>query len=102
MGELRGDEYWFAASKFFWRLSETESLFGHELYAGFRLQAGEVNGRFDGIDEGTLLGISASIGGNTPIGTFAVSLGYVNNGSFRLQFSLGRPVNEGSLLDALH
>ena len=101
-GELRGDEYWFAASKFYWRLSDAESLFGHELYAGLRLQAGEVNGRFDGIDEGTLLGISASIGGNTPIGTFAVSLGYVNNGSFRLQFSLGRPVNEGSLLDALH
>ena len=101
-GELRGDEYWFAASKFYWRLSDAESLFGHELYAGFRLQAGEVNGRFDGIDEGTLLGISASIGGNTPIGAFTVSLGYVDNGSFRLQFSLGRPVNEGSLLDALH
>ena len=66
------------------------------------LQAGEVNGRFDGVDEGTLLGISASIGGNTPIGAFTVSLGYVNNDSFRLQFSLGRPVNEGSLLDALH
>ena len=101
-GELRGDEYWFAASKFFWRLSETESLFGHELYAGFRLQAGEVGGRFDGIDEGMLLGISASIGGDTPIGVFTVSLGYVDNGSFRLQFSLGRPINEGSLLDALH
>jgi NTE family protein len=100
-GELRGDEYWFAASKYFWQISDSKSLFGHELYAGLRLQAGEV-GRFDDIDDGTLLGISASIGGNTPIGAFAVSLGYVDNGSFRIQFSLGRPVDEGSLLDALH
>jgi hypothetical protein len=101
-GELRGDEYWFAASKFFWRLSDSKSLFGHELYAGLRLQAGEVSGQFDGTEDGTLLGISASIGGNTALGAFTLSLGYVDNGSFRLQFSLGRPVNEGSLLDALH
>ena len=101
-GELRGDEYWFAASRFFWRLSDSESLFGHELYAGLRLQAGEVYERFDEIDDGTLLGISASIGGNTPIGAFTLSLGYVDNGSFRIQFALGRPVDEGSLLDALH
>ncbi len=100
--ELRGDQYWFAASRYFWRLSDTKSLFGHELYAGLRLQAGEVEGRFDEIDDGTLLGISASIGGNTPIGAFTMSLGYVDNGSFRFQFSLGRPIDEGSLLDTLH
>ncbi len=101
-GELRGDEYWFAAAEYFWRLSDSESLFGHELYAGLRLQAGEVSGRFDGVNEGRLTGISASIGGDTPVGAFTVSFGYVDNDSVRLQFSLGRPINEGSILDAVH
>jgi len=32
-------------------------------------------------------------------GPFLLSLGWVDNDSFQLQFALGRPVPEGSMLD---
>jgi len=100
-GELRGNEYWFAGTRYAWRLADVQPLFGQAVYGGLRLQAGRVNDRFDGIDDGTLIGLSASLSGNVAIGNFLLSLGYVNNGSLRLQFSLGRPVAEGSMLDEI-
>lgn len=101
-GELRGSEYWFAGTNYYWRLADIQPLFGQALYAGLRLQAGQVNGRFDQIREGALVGISGSLSGKFPIGAFLLSLGYVDNGSLRLQFTLGRPVSEGSMLDDIH
>lgn len=101
-GELRGSEYWFVGTSYAWRILDLQPLFGQAVYAGLRLQAGEMHDRFDEIDEGTLYGISGAIGGRTPIGPFLLSLGYVDNGSLRLQFSLGLPVAEGSILDEIH
>jgi hypothetical protein len=57
--------------------------------------------RLDGTPEEVLHGISGCLGGRTPLGPILVSLGYVDNGSWQLQFSVGRPVAEGSLLDAI-
>jgi NTE family protein len=101
-GELRGNGYWSVGSIYQWRLADLQPLLGQALYAGLRVQFGEMNERFDGIDEGVLVGVSGSISGRTAIGPFMLSLGYVDNGSLRLQFTLGRPVDEGSLLDAIH
>ena len=52
--------------------------------------------------EDTLLGLSGSVAGRTPIGPFLLALGYVDNGSWQIQFTLGRPLSEGSMLDELH
>jgi hypothetical protein len=41
------------------------------------------------------------LSGRTPLGPILLSLGYVDNGSWQLQFTVGRPVAEGSLLDAI-
>jgi NTE family protein len=101
-GELRGDEYWFIGSSYLWQLAVLQPLFGQALYAGVRLQAGEMLERFDSIDSGPLYGIAGSLTGSTPIGSFLLSLGYVDDGSLRLQFTLGRPVPEGSMLDDLN
>jgi hypothetical protein len=65
------------------------------------LQAGEMRKRVDGLDPETLYGISGSIGGRTPLGPFLFSLGYVDGGDWELQFTLGRPVNEGTLFDEI-
>jgi NTE family protein len=100
-GQLRGNSYWYAGTTYLWRLFDLQPLFGQTIYAGLRLQAGEMHDRFDGIDEGTLYGIAGSISGRTPIGPFQLSLGYVDNGDALLQFSIGRPVPEGSILDDL-
>jgi NTE family protein len=101
-GQLRGPSYWYVGTTYLWRLFDLQPLFGQTLYAGLRLQAGEMHDRFDGIDDGTLYGLSGSISGRTPIGPFSLSLGFVNNGNALLQFSIGRPVAEGSILDELH
>ncbi|MDP2324792.1 MAG: hypothetical protein Q8N51_12275 [Gammaproteobacteria bacterium] len=100
-GELRGDSYWFAGPRYAWKLADIQSLFGQALYASFRLSAGRVGSRIDVSDDDVLYGASTSIGGNTPVGPFLLSLGYVNNDSWQLQFAIGRPVDEGSILDKI-
>jgi NTE family protein len=100
--ELRGPKYWLAGATYLWRLAETRPLFGQSVYAGVRLTAGEMRDRFDDVDDGTLMGIAASLQGRMALGSFLLSLGYVNNSTLRLQFSIGRPLDEGSLLDAIY
>ena len=101
-GELRGNEYWYAGTRYSWRLLDLAPLFGQALYAGVRFQAGKVTERFDGLPGEVLYGLAGSVGGRTLVGPFLLSLGYVDNGSWQLQFTLGRPVAEGSLLDEFH
>jgi hypothetical protein len=52
-------------------------------------------------DGGALYGISGSLSGRTPIGPFILSLGYISNDAFQIQFGLGRPITEGSILDEI-
>lgn len=98
-GELRGESYWFAGTNYAWKLADIQSLFGQALYAGFRLNAGRIGGRIDNVDDGTLYGAAVSLTGRTPAGAFLLTLGYVDNDSWQLQFAIGRPVAEGSILD---
>jgi NTE family protein len=101
-GELRGTSYWFAGSSYLWKLADIQPLMGQALYAGLRLQAGRMGGRRDHVNEGIIYGISGSLNGRTLIGPFTLSLGYVTNDSWQLQFSLGRPLPEGSALDLVY
>jgi NTE family protein len=101
-GELRGSGYWFAGTSYYWRVAEISPLFGQALYAGLRLHAGRPEKRLDGIDEETVYGLAGSLVGRTPFGPVLISLGYADDGRWQLQFSLGRPVSEGSLLDETH
>lgn len=80
-GELRGDEYWFAGTSYYWRLFDLLPLFGNALYAGVRFQAGRMQRPLRISNQDTLLGFSGSVAGRTPIGPFLVAFGYVDNGS---------------------
>ena len=100
-GELRGTSYWSAGTRYAWRLADIQPLFGQALYAGIRLQATQMRGRVDSLPADTLYGIAGTLGGRTPVGPFLFSIGWVNDGSWQLQFSIGRPVAEGSLFDDL-
>jgi len=100
-GEVRGDSYWFAGTRYGWKLADIQSLFDQALYVGLRLNVSRVGSRIDDSDDGTLYGASTALGGNTPVGPFLLSLGYVDNGSWQLQFAIGRPVDEGSILDEM-
>jgi NTE family protein len=98
-GELRGSSYWSLSARYSWQLVDISPLSGQALYAGVRAQAGEMRKRFDGLPPEVLYGLSGSIGGRTPVGPFLFSLGYVDGGEWQMQFTLGRPVAEGSLFD---
>ena len=98
--QLRGTDYWFAGTSYLWKLADIQPLLGQALYAGLRLQAGRMTGREEFLlNPDTLYGISGSLNGRTPVGPFILSLGYVNDGSWELQFTIGRPIPEGSALD---
>jgi NTE family protein len=98
-GELRGSSYWSLSARYAWRLVELSPLSGQALYAGIRAQVGEMRKRFDGLAPEVLYGLSGSVGGRTPVGPFLFSLGYVDGGDWQVQFTLGRPIAEGSLFD---
>jgi NTE family protein len=98
-GEFRGSSYWAVGARYSWRLTDNSTLSGQTLYAGLRADVAEMRKRFDGVEPDVLYGMSGSVGGRTPIGPFLFSLGYVDGGEWRAQFTLGRPVAEGSLFD---
>jgi NTE family protein len=98
-GELRGSQYWSAGMRYSFRLFDLQPLFGQALYAAIRFQAGEMRKRVDGLEPETMYGLAGSIGGRTPLGPFLFSLGFVDGGSWQLQFTIGRPIEEGSLFD---
>jgi NTE family protein len=98
-GELRGSSYWTMSARYSWQLVDISPLSGQALYAGVRAQVGEMRKRFDGLPPEVLYGLSGSIGGRTPVGPFLFSVGYVDGGEWHLQFTLGRPIAEGSLFD---
>ncbi len=101
-GELRGERYWYSGVSYARQLANIQPLFGQSLYAGLRLTAGDMQNRLDGVDEGTLYGVTGSLLGRTPVGAIVLSLSWLDSNDVRLQFSLGRPLSEGSLLDGLN
>lgn len=98
--QLRGTSYWMASSRYQQKLADIQTLFGQALYGGFRLSSGRMHNRIDEIGSGTIYGAAAELSGSTPIGNFTLSLGTTNSSSWLLQFGLGRPLEESTILDA--
>jgi len=101
LNELRGDSYWVAGAGYQYKLADILPVFDKAFYGGLRAQAGRVGNRVDSVADGTLYGLSGNIGARTPAGPFLLSLGYVTNSSWELQFSFGRPLSEGNIADKL-
>ena len=100
-GELRGEGYWSASANWDLQLIDLAPAFGQGIFGSLGLHAVDMTDRLDGIDEGTLFGVSLALGARTPFGPFLLTLGAADNGRTQLQFALGRPIPEGTLLDRL-
>ena len=98
--QLRGTGYWMAATRYHYKLADIQTLFGQALYGGLRLTAGRMRERIDAINQGVFYGAAAELSGSTPIGNFTLSLGATTHGFWLLQFGLGRPLEESTMLDA--
>ena len=101
-GELRGESYWSTSANWGIGLVDIIPAFGQRLFLSVGVQAVGMTDRLDGVDDGTILGASVSLAARTPIGPLLLSVGVADNDSFQLQFAIGRPIAEGTLLDRLH
>ncbi len=100
--QLRGTRYWLGSASYNWKVADIQALFGQALYGGLRLSAGQMYDRVDGVDDGVMYGAAVSGSGRTPIGPVTLSLGGTSDGFWQLQFALGRPVEEGSIIDEIY
>jgi NTE family protein len=96
--ELRARDYWLTSVNFLWRLKELVAVKNQNLYGGIGLQAVGLYDRIDLVPDGELYGVSAFVGGPTPLGTFTVGIGGSEE-SWAFWLSIGRPVGKGSILD---
>jgi NTE family protein len=103
IGELRGTDYWLGSVGYLRKVADISKLFGQALYAGLQLQAGSMHEipqlNTGHTYDGTLYSGSVFLTARTPIGPATLSVAATSIDSWLLVFSLGRPIEEGSIMD---
>ncbi|MBK6452626.1 MAG: patatin-like phospholipase family protein [Proteobacteria bacterium] len=105
LGELRLTDYWTASGSYLWKFKDLMSIRGQALYAGVRLEAGQVFGRleqpvspaFD--DDEMIYGGSLYLTGRTQAGPLTLGLGMTSTDSWSLWIAVGRPIGNGTILE---
>jgi NTE family protein len=97
-GEVRARDYWTVQGNVLWRIADILPILNQALYGGLGLEAGHVRDRIDSVADGDLYGISAYIGGRTPVGTITIGVGKAT-GAWAGWVTVGTPVGSGSILD---
>ena len=95
---MRARGYWLADASVVWRLLELSALKNQAIYGGFGVQALGAYDRVDRVEDDEIYGVSAYIGGPTPIGNFTLGIAGASD-SWGVWLLLGRPVGKGSILD---
>jgi NTE family protein len=98
LDEVRARGYWTVDGDFLWRVADILPIANQTLYGGIGLQAAHVYDRVDPVPNGALYGVSAYIGGRTPIGTITLGVGKAT-GSWAGWLTFGTPVGSGSILN---
>lgn len=99
LGEIRADKYWSAAGSYLWQVAEIQPVRGQALYAGMRLQAGEVFNRLDLLDDDVVYGASVYLTGRTPVGPLTLGVGTTSTDAWSLWLAVGRPIGDGTILE---
>ena len=97
--ELRAGSYWTVNTGYLWKLTDIFTLRGQSLYAGLRLQGGQVFDRFDAVKDGEVGSASVYLTGRTPVGPLTVGYAYTTTQSWSLWLSIGRPMGSGTILE---
>ena len=90
-GEVRAGRYWSVQGNLLWRVADILPILNQALFAGLGVEGGHVYERVDPVADGELYGISASLGGRTPLGTVTLGVGKAT-GSWSAWLTLGTPV----------
>jgi NTE family protein len=105
LGELRVTDYWTLSGSYLWKIKDTMTLRGQALYAGLRLNVGEVYGRLedqllpDFDSDQMIYGASLFLAGRTKVGPLTIGLGSTSLDSWSLWLAVGRPVGNGTILE---
>jgi NTE family protein len=99
LGQLRGNEYWAGTARYLHKVADISPLFGQALYFGAQFSSAEMRGRLDGLPPETIYSGALILGGRTPLGPVTLSLATTSNDQWQLVFSLGRPIEEGTIAD---
>jgi NTE family protein len=105
LGELRLTDYWTASGSYLWKIKDILTIRGQALYAGLRLEAGQIFGRLESRAAGDfdtdqmLYGTSVYLTGRTPAGPLTLGLGFSSDDSWSLWLSVGRPIGNGTILE---
>jgi NTE family protein len=96
--EIRLQRYWIADASYLWRIKDIASLRNQALYGGLGLYVAGLYDQYDLRDDIVVPGISALLGGKTPVGTISIGVAWAEHNS-SIWISLGQPVGRGSMLD---
>jgi NTE family protein len=105
LGELRLTDYWTASGSYLWKIKDIMTIRGQALYAGLRLEAGQVFGRLEGgilpgySNDEMIYGASVYLAGRTQAGPLTVGLGAAGDDSWSLWIAVGRPIGNGTILE---
>jgi len=105
LGELRVNDYWTASGSYLWKFKDIMSIRGQALYAGVRLEAGEVFGRLETLAlpsfdfDRMIYGGSLYITGRTQAGPLTIGVGTTSTDSWSLWIAVGRPIGNGTILE---
>jgi NTE family protein len=96
---VRSPEYWTVNGSYLWKLKDIQSIRGQALYAGMRLQAGELDEWTESKGLQPVYGGSVYIAGRTMVGPLTIGLGGTSMNTWSLWLAVGRPVGTGTILE---
>ena len=101
---LRAPEYWTLNASYLWKLKELQSIRGQALYAGIRLETGEID-QWTGTSPTDTTGLqpiyggSLYIAGRTIVGPLTIGVGGTSQNTWTVWLAVGRPVGQGTILE---
>jgi NTE family protein len=103
---IRSSEYWTLNASYLWKLKDIQSIRGQALYAGMRLETGEVDqwivtNDLTRVDKGLqpVYGGSLYIAGRTMVGPLTIGIGGTSLNTWTIWLAVGRPVGQGTILE---
>jgi len=105
LGELRLTDYWTTSGSYLWKVKDIMTIRGQALYAGVRLEAGQVFDRLESRvlpafdDDEMIYGGSVFVTGRTQAGPLTIGLGATSTDSWSLWIAVGRPIGNGTILE---
>ena len=96
---LRAPEYWTLNGSYLWKLKDIQSIRGQALYAGMRLETGEVDNWAESKGLQPIYGGSIYIAGRTLVGPLTIGVGATSLNTWTIWLAVGRPVGQGTILE---